>query len=196
VKIPTDVLRDLDPRKSYDRGAWVGLGDGLDLRAAGAPALAIDRINVNLSSLSTQQLRQELERRANSLLQMKTRRERLAQELAALDAEIATLEGAIGRVAGVSSLGGGGDDRAGAASAERRSARLIGPRPKNSLNLPDAIAAAVEPGQQVSPSEAADLVLKGGYVTTSKSFRQQVAVALGKHAGFKRLERGKYERIH
>jgi hypothetical protein len=147
---------------------------------------------VNLSSLSTQQLRQELERRANSLLQMKARRERLVHELAALDAEIATLEGAIGRSIAIS----GEDIRAGAASSgERKSARLIGPRPKNSLNLPDAIAAAVEPGQQVSPIEAADLVLKGGYVTTSKSFRQQVAVALGKHAGFKRVERGKYERL-
>jgi hypothetical protein len=121
---------------------------------------------------------------------MKARRERLVQELAALDAEIATLEGAIGRVVGVS------DGPAGSsAGAERKSARLVGPRPRNSLNLPDAIAAAVEAGQQVSPSEAADLVLKGGYVTTSKSFRQQVAVALGKHPGFKRVERGKYERL-
>ncbi len=178
MRIAPEVLRDLDPRKSYDRGAWTGIRDGLG--PDGAVGTPRHRIPMNLSSLSTKELRLELERRANALVQMKARRDRLSQELAALDTEIAALEG---------TFGGGG------AGGARKPARLIGPKPRNSLTLPDAVAAAVEAGKVVSPTEVADLVLKGGYLTTAKNFRQAVTIALSRHAGFKRVDRGRYERI-
>jgi len=77
---------------------------------------------------------------------------------------------------------------------------LAEPRPrrqpaKNSVSLADALALAVEVRATVSPAEAAQLVQSNGYQSTAKNFGMVVANALSKDARFKRIGRGRYERV-
>lgn len=137
-------------------------------------------MNVNVSTLSTQALRRELDRRQSVLGQLQARREQLMQELAVVDTEITEL---------------GGDVSGAAANSRGAAPRATRTLPKNDVSLPDALAAAVEVRAIVSPAEAAELVRKNGYVTTSVKFAQIVAGTLAKDRRFKRLERGQYERV-
>ena len=84
-----------------------------------------------------------------------------------------------------------GDRRAGAGGG-----RSFGPRkrPKNELTLAEALADCAEVGAIVSPKDAADLVLKNGYKSSSATFGGQVANALAKHPQFKKRGRAQYER--
>jgi hypothetical protein len=63
------------------------------------------------------------------------------------------------------------------------------------MTLPEAIMKAVGVGKTITPAIAAKAVRKVGYKSTSKNFGMVVANALGKDKRFKRLERGKYERV-
>ena len=179
MKVAAEVLRDLDPRKSYDRGAWVAPDSSQDQRPGLSNRIGTT-VNVNFAKLSTVDLHRELERRQKSLEQLQNRRQQLRQELAAVDQQIAEL---------------GGTTDAPETRARPASSRQGRELPRNSVNLPDAIAMAVEVGATVSPTEAAELVRKNGYVTTAKNFGQIVAQALAKDGRFKRLERGQYERV-
>ena len=76
-----------------------------------------------------------------------------------------------------------------------REPKLALPRPKNSINLCDAIGLEAEPGQVATPAEIAKRVLASGYQTTAANFVMVVATALSKHQGFKRIGRGQYERL-
>lgn len=144
MSVATDVLRRLDPRKSYDRGAWTARGEVTQSAPLGSmPATA-------LASVSTADLRRELERRANTLEQLYAKREEIVVRLAGVENDIARLSGS-----------------ASSEAAERKPARRVGPRLQNSLTLRDAIAACVEPGQHVTPAGLTDLVRQGGYVTTN-----------------------------
>ena len=68
-------------------------------------------------------------------------------------------------------------------------------RARNSISLADALALAVEVRATVSPAEAAQLVLSNGYQSMAKNFGMVVANALGKDQRFKRVARGRYERV-
>ena len=167
---------DDDPRRSYDRGAWAGEeGEGgTELERAPSSGLA---------GVSTDMLRRELERRQRGLASLVARRDAVRAEIAALDAHIRELAD---------------EDRRpprGRHGGGRRSARLAMPRPKNAMSLPDAIAIEVDVGQTITPAEAARRVLASGYQTTAKTFTMVVANALSKDKRFKRLGRGKYERV-
>ena len=77
---------------------------------------------------------------------------------------------------------------------------LAEPRPRrqparNSISLADALALAVEVRATVSPAEAAQLVLSNGYQSTAKNFGMVVANALAKDERFRRVGRGRYERV-
>jgi hypothetical protein len=138
---------------------------------------------IDLRRLSYADLRQELERRERELQGLVAKRGKLSAELAALDEQIRELEG--------HSEPRRGNGRP---AARGGPAKLVLPRPKNSVSLTDAIAMAVEPGVTVTPTEVAKLVLANGYETTAAKFAMVVANALNKHEGFRRIGRGQYER--
>src|SRR5688572_15378060 len=76
-----------DPRRSYDRGAWVG-----SMATETSPKTRMTE-PINLSKLSSADLRRELERRERELQGLVAKRDKLAAELAALDAQIRELDG-------------------------------------------------------------------------------------------------------
>lgn len=129
-----------------------------------------------LRSLSISDLQAELRRRQSASRPLARRRERLAQKLAAIDAELARL--------GVSTSGGG------SGLTGRRGPR--GPRVKNSLSLVESLK-KVMTGKVLSVGEAADAVLALGYRTNSANFRTVVNQTLLVNKGsFKSPERGRY----
>ncbi len=141
-----------------------------------------------LKTLSTADLQAELARREKNAGKLQARREKLLAELAELDAEIV-------------SLGGEGSGRAKGKRLSQRGSKKTTrggggrKRAKNEMSLPDAIAAAMDVGAEVSPKEAAELVLNNGFNTHSKNFGMMVSNALAKDPRFKRLGRGLYARV-
>jgi CTP-dependent riboflavin kinase len=122
-----------------------------------------------LDSLSLSDLQREIKRRerkrSTAVNKLVRKRDRLAEQLAALDAEIAKH---------------GGSTRGGA----RR-------RPRNEGNLAEFLEKVLK-GQTMSVTEAAAAVQKAGYVTTSPNFRTIVNQMLLKGNLFKRVGRGQY----
>lgn len=122
-----------------------------------------------LDSLSLSDLQREIKRRerkrSTAVNKLVRKRDRLAEQLAALDAEIAKH---------------GGSSRGG----PRR-------RPRNEANLAEFLEKVLK-GQTMSVTEAAAAVQKAGYVTTSPNFRTIVNQMLLKGNLFKRVGRGQY----
>lgn len=195
--------RTRDPRRQYDRGAWGEAGLPLSLGGEGGDDAERAAASENgesardpessgesegapmpLEALSTEQLTRELKRRQALLRQLVSRRNRLMRQLKELDARITELGGPQG--AGPSGPAGARPE--GAATPKRTRAR-------NAISLPDAIAMAVEVRATITPTEAAQLVLRNGYRSTSKNFGMMVANALAKDARFHRVSRGVYERV-
>jgi len=148
-----------------ERRTSIGLGDAL----------------MPLESLSTEDLKRELDRRQGELQRLMSRRSRLAEQLAEIEAQIRSLGGENGPVRG----------------EMRRHSQPRAPRvrSKNEITLSDAMAMAVEVRATVTPTEVAQLVQANGYRSTSKNFAMMVANALAKDKRFRRLSRGQYERI-
>lgn len=166
-----------DPRRSYDRGVWSGAETEASAEAGGAAP--------DLAGISLDALRRELDRRQKGLQALIAKRAHLAQELAALDAQLAVLQGTdrASRATRTPPGGRGGP------------ARLALPRQKNSISLPDAVALEAEVGQIVTPPEIARRVLASGYQTQSKTFTAMITNVLSKDARFRRVGRGRYERV-
>jgi len=116
--------------------------------------------------------------RAKALL---AERDRILAQMAALEAEMGIAVPVVRSVA-----------PAAGAAHEARPRRQ---RAKNTISLADALALAVEVRATVSPAEAAQLVLSNGYQNTAQNFGMVVANALAKDKRFKRVERGRYERL-
>ena len=137
---------------------------------------------MTIGKASTAELLAEIKRREKGADKLRKRRDKILAELATIEAELSEL----GLLDGPK--GGRGGRRG-------RPAGSGGKRPKNSLSLPDALAACAEVGAVLSPAEAATLVKANGYKTVSKSFGAQVANALAKHDKFKKEGRGQYKRV-
>ena len=166
-----------DPRRSYDRGIWVGgiAGDTLGGDHAST------EVAVDLATIRTEEIHRELDRRQRALDALVAKRAKLIAELADLDAQIRELQG---------------EDRpVQRAETRHRPATLALPRLKNSLSLPDAIALEAEVGEVVTPAESAKRVLTSGYQSNAVRFETVVASAMSKHDGFRRVGRGRYERV-
>ena len=148
-----------------ERRTAIGLGDAL----------------MPLESLTTEELKRELDRRQGELNRLTTRRSRLAEQLAEIEAQIRSMGGENGPVS-----------RETRRQAQPRVPRV---RSKNEITLSDAMAMAVEVRATVTPTEVAQLVQANGYRSTSKNFAMMVANALAKDKRFRRLSRGQYERI-
>jgi hypothetical protein len=196
----------MDPRSHYDRGAWASrrppsdAGDGTEAEpepggepggAAASPGQRAAHADpseglIPLESLTIEELQRELDRRQGELKRMLSRRNRLAQQLAELEARIKALGGDAGSTAR------GDPRRVPGAAGEPRPKRT---RSKNEISLSDAIAMAVEVRATVTPTEVAQLVQANGYRSTSQNFAMMVANALAKDKRFRRITRGQYERI-
>ena len=136
-----------------------------------------------LKSLSTAELLKELDRREKGAGKLEAKRAKLLDELKQIDAQLAQLGVSPGQAPR-----GAGASAAPAINGKRTRAR-------NAVNLPDAIAMAMEVGAVVSPAEASELVISNGFKTTSQRFNMMVSNALAKDSRFKRLYRGQYERV-
>lgn len=136
---------------------------------------------MDLKGIPTSDLAAELERREKNKDALRKRREKLLQEIAFIDAQL-----------GESSPVGNGR-----APGRRRAANGGGPRKRarNEISLADALAQAMEVRAVVTPAEAAALVMQNGYQTSSKRFNMMVSNTLAKDERFRRVERGRYERI-
>ncbi|MCB9898526.1 MAG: hypothetical protein H6825_11020 [Planctomycetes bacterium] len=146
---------------------------------------------MSLASMSTAELQAELARRQSQAGKLIAKRDKLLAQIAELDKELAAF-GVAGSGAAAPAKGRRG--RPPGSSSKSGDGRR-GPRPKNDISLPDAIAQAMEIRAVASPKEAAELVLSNGYKSNAKNFGMLVSNALAKDPRFKRLGRGQYERI-
>ena len=137
-----------------------------------------------LRNLSVADIRKELARREAGATRLVRQRTKLAKRLAALDAELAVL--------GVDSPKAP-RGRRGPRTAARKGTRRR--RSRGGLTLMAALEKGVASGKVVSPMEAGAAAKRAGYQTASKTFGIQVATALAKADGFKRVGRGQYERL-
>jgi hypothetical protein len=121
-----------------------------------------------LSSLATAELERELGRRQGQVRTLERRRDRIAEQLSEVEAELAKL-GALG---GVTVNG-------------------VRKRPRNDANLADSLVKALK-NKTMSVTEAADAVRKAGYRTSADNFRTIVNQTLIKDKRIKRVSRGQY----
>jgi hypothetical protein len=156
---------------------------------------------MTLKTISTTDLQAELARREQHGRHLHERRERLARELEAIDAELTSLGAAprsapAGRRRREATQGSGEGGQGGqGGDAQPREGREPRQRAKNALSLGDALAQAMEVRAVVTPAEASELVRRNGYTSTSANFGMLVSNALAKDPRFKRLSRGQYERV-
>ncbi|MBM3984861.1 MAG: hypothetical protein FJ296_04100 [Planctomycetes bacterium] len=145
-----------------------------------------------LKSVSTAALRRELARREKGATRLQARRDKLAKKLSALENELESL-----------GLPAGGGRRGRKPGRRAGSGRKAGPgrgagrrkRARNATSLPETICKVVKVGATVSPADVASAVRKTGYKSTAAHFGMMVSNSLSKDARFKRLSRGKYQRV-
>lgn len=122
---------------------------------------------MSLNTMSLAELQQELQRREKGIRKLERRRERLLEDLAQVDTELASV-GALG-----------------AAGRIRR-------RPRNDMNLVDSLATVLK-GKTMSVTDVTQAVQKAGYITTAANFRTIVNQALIREKKvFKKVSRGQY----
>ena len=137
-----------------------------------------------LKNLSVADIRRELVRRETGAARLTRQRTKLARRLAALDAELADL--------GVEAPSGSRARRGRPPGARKGTRRR---RSRGGLTLMAALEKGVSVGKVVSPMEAGAAAKRAGYRSASKTFGIQVATALAKADGFKKVGRGQYERL-
>lgn len=145
----------------------------------------------SLASLSLADLKAEIERRTSEL---QAQRNELAAELERIDREIAQYGGTStprrGRPPGSGRRGPGRPPLA--AGRKKAGRRAGGRRPRNEMNLVDALSQVLK-GKTMGVSEVADAVQAAGYRTTSDNFRTIVNQALITNPKvFRKVARGQY----
>lgn len=121
----------------------------------------------SLSKISLLEIKAEIRRREGAFGKLQKKRAKLLEKLAAIDAQITEAGGSI--------TGG-----------------ARGARARNEKGLVPYLLDVLD-GKTMSVTEAADAVIKAGYVTTSPSFRTIVNQALLSHKSkFKKVSRGQY----
>ncbi|MEO1009014.1 MAG: hypothetical protein AAFX79_10625 [Planctomycetota bacterium] len=145
---------------------------------------------VDLGGVSIEQLQAELERREAEAEELEAERAELVDRIDEIDAHLAEID-ALAAGAGTSQGGRSKKKRrtSGRKKTTKRGARR---RPKNDMNLVDALAHTLK-GKTMSVTEVAEAVQKNGYKTTSPNFRTIVNQTLIKHKGtFSKQGRGLY----
>ena len=120
-----------------------------------------------VESLTTEDLRAELNRRARQFSSLERKRDRLLAQLEEVETTLA-------QFGPISGSGGGG----------RR-------RPRNEMTLEEALAHVLS-GQVLGVSEAAEAVQQAGYRTSAANFRTIVNQTLIRSKAFKKIARGQY----
>ncbi|MBL8762004.1 MAG: hypothetical protein JNL50_11955 [Phycisphaerae bacterium] len=125
----------------------------------------------SLRGASIEDLRKEFERRRRSSGKLLKKREKLAAQISAIDAQLSMLEVSSG---GAARIGG------------------VRKRPQNTMGLVPFLVKVLT-GKTMGVTEVSMAVQRAGYKTSSPNFRTIVNQALIKHTDkFKKLERGKY----
>lgn len=134
----------------------------------------------NLSRFSSSELLRELERRQANADRLESRRATLTEELAAIDAEIAAVEGSPGSRR--------------SAAGPRHVRRSAAARTRSANQEPlNVILHNLLKGRTMSVSEAVEAVQKAGYRSNAANFHSVVNLTLLKRKDlFKRVERGRY----
>jgi len=121
----------------------------------------------SLNTMSMADLQAELQRRERGIRKLERRRERLLNELAQVDSELASV-GALSAAGGI-----------------RR-------RPRNENNLVDSLAIVLK-NKTMSVTDVTAEVQAAGYMTTAANFRTIVNQALIREKKvFKKISRGQY----
>jgi hypothetical protein len=121
-----------------------------------------------------QVLEMELRRRDRGVRRLQKRRAKLLAKLDQLDAMIRDQGGTIAAARGAAARAGGG-----------------GRRPRNEMNLEDALAKVLT-GKTMSVTEVAEAVQRAGYRTGAANFRTIVNQCLIRSDKFKKVSRGQY----
>lgn len=119
----------------------------------------------SIETLDTAELQREIARRQRQVGRLHSKRDRLLEQVAEIDRELAAL------------------GSAGVAPGRKR--------PRNEKNLADALVELLT-GQTMSVTEAAEAVQRAGYATTSANFRTIVNQTLLRDRRFKKVARGQY----
>ncbi len=122
----------------------------------------------DLSGMSMAELVAEVRRREKQVSRLQSRRERLIEELAQIDAELS-----------------------GSAGVARGGGRRGGPRANNKMTLEDALVNVLQ-GRTMGVSEAADAVRSAGYHSSAANFRTMVNQTLLRSERIKKVARGQY----
>lgn len=124
-----------------------------------------------VDGVSTETLKRELKRRQAEFGRLVSRRDRVAAQLAELEAELME-------------LGGAGGYGATARGGVRR-------RPRNETNLADALVKVLT-GSTMGVTEVAEAVQAAGYRTSAANFRTIVNQTLLRDKRIKKVSRGRY----
>ncbi len=128
-----------------------------------------------LARLSIAELRAELAQRERHVKQLQGRRDRLLDQLAALDKEMATADG-----------------KHAAVRTRRQRPGQVGRRHRNKMNLVDALRKVLA-NKTMLVSEATEAVQRAGYKTSSANFRTIVNQSLlANRKVFRKVARGQY----
>jgi hypothetical protein len=137
----------------------------------------------------TADLKRELDRR---LSEMNQRRDELLSELESINLMMTGSSRGPGRPRGKGGRPKGGGARRGRPPKAGRAKAGTRKRPRNKMNLVEALGAALR-GRTMGVSEVAAAVKKAGYKTTSPNFRTIVNQTLLKHKSvFDKVGRGQY----
>jgi hypothetical protein len=168
------------PAASTESGAQPGIAPTKPRRRAlRATAVGFPWEVSPLTQFPMVELLAEIDRRHARARVLLAERKRILAQMATLEAEMEIV----------------GPKECAEAAAHSQEPRPRRQRARNSVSLADALALAVEVRATVSPAEAAQLVLSNGYQSAAKNFGMVVANALGKDTRFKRVGRGRYERV-
>lgn len=137
-----------------------------------------------LNNVSLQDLLAQLKKHQARLPKLQRKEKKLLKQLAAVQAEIAALGGAV--QARPASIKGSG-------KKPGRPVGKGGKRPKNKVKLADAIVAVLSKDKSVTVKDIIAAVKANGYVSTSKTFGTIVYQTLGRDKRVKRAGRGKYQ---
>ncbi len=150
---------------------------------------ARQRRSRGLAVINTADLRAELERRDEALVQLEGEHEALLNQLAALENDIAALNGAPGTARARTRATG---MRRSPTVKKTRRARRAGRRPRNQMNLVDALSKTLS-RKTMSVADATTAVQRAGYKTSSANFRVIVnQTLLANPKVFKNVARGQY----
>lgn len=129
--------------------------------------VATARTSTALGSVSVEELQAELARRNRKVSSLERKREKLREQLAAVEAELSA-HGALSATGGIRK------------------------RPKNELSLVETLQQVLK-GQTLSVTEAAQAARDAGYMTTAANFRTIVNQTLIRESKlFKKVARGQY----